>query len=200
MCGNFGLLALANNSQAPQENTSQHSFHKPKTARDDLDASVSESMHQVSRLQGMRYNEQADETAYSPTGIDKMLSPVKILEAQTACTEIRGGQSGGYSSIEYKYLQQEHKSRFEAMFGSQLIAIPKNYRVRMVARKRHPLAADLSALYMRQRGGQHPDPTSTITGTTVVHYCLYFASRKLNPVCYCCYCCCCCYCSCCCHV
>lgn len=167
MCGNFGLLALANSSQAPQENTSQHSFHKPRTAKDELDASVSESMHQVSRLQGMRYNEQADETVYSPTGIDKMMSPVKILEAQTACTEIRGGQAGGYSSIEYKYLQQEHQSRFEAMFGSQTIAIPKNYRVRMVARKRHPLAADLSALYMRQRGGQHPDPKSTITGKIV---------------------------------
>lgn len=170
MCGNFGLLALANNNQAPQENTSQHSFHKPRNAKDDLDASVSESMHQVSRLQGIRYNEQAEENAYSPTGLDKMLSPVKILEAQTACTEIRGGQAGGFSSIEYKFKQQEHQSHFEAMFGAQTIAIPKNYRVRMVARKRHPLASDLSALYMRQRSNKHPDPKSTITGMCNIYF------------------------------
>lgn len=178
MCGNFGLLALANSSSTQPENTSQHSFHKPKTAKDELDASVSESMHQVSRLQGMRFNEQADEIQYSPDGIDKMVSPVKILEAQTACTEIRGGQAGGYSSIEYTYERTEHESRFEAMFGSPMIAVPKNYRVRMVARKRHPLAADLSSLYMRKRGGKNPSPDSTIT--VIGH--TRFATSSINVV------------------
>lgn len=188
MCGNFGLLALAaapveysaeNTMHSRNNNNSSHveGFHKPKPATDELDISLNESMHQVSRLEGLRVLEsvspqvpraQQDLNKPTPSSMmvpqENMLSVLKILEAQTACTEIRGGQAGGYSSIEYKYKQADYQSRFEAVFGSQMIAVPHNVRVRMVARKRHPLAADLSSLYLRQRGGRLPDPSSTITG------------------------------------
>jgi hypothetical protein len=169
MCGNFGLLVLASTSTAnPIPESSQHSFHKPNVSKDELDDSVSESMHQVSRLQGLRYNDQNPTDAARASATEKLLSPVKILEAQTACTEIRGGQAGGYSSIEYKSVKQQHQSQFEAVFGAASISIPKNFRVRMVARKRHPLAADLSALYMHNRGGKEPDPNGTITGKLII--------------------------------
>ncbi len=159
MCGNFGLLSLG--AGRPSDASSHHSdtFHKQVTARDDLDRSVSASMHQVSRLHGIRMRDEND-SSISET----LVSPLKILEAQTANTEIRGGQSGGYSSIEYQYIRTEYNSTFDALFRPSLITIPTNTRVRMVARKRHPLAADLSKLYLKQRGGSIPNPKTTITG------------------------------------
>lgn len=77
------------------------------------------------------------------------LPPIKILEAQTACTEIRGGQAGGYSCFEHKN-------------GVQSTA-PLSTRVRLVARKRHPLAADLAKLFMSNGG--NPESSSILTGT-----------------------------------
>lgn len=163
MCGNFGLLSLGTTVNT-SENSSHHneSYHKPRVQQDELDMSVSASMHQVSKLNGIRVlnEDQIGEK-------EEMISPLTILEAQTACTEIRGGQAGGYSSIEYKYQKAEHQSHFDSMFSSSTVAVPIYNRVRMVARKRHPLAADLSQLYLTNRGGKVPDARSTITGKII---------------------------------
>ena len=95
-------------------------------------------------------------------GKNKILDPIKILEAQIACTEIRGnfklfhcspnhislipnpetlisqpgGQAGGISSIEYDS-DDKH------------LINPLNARVRCVARKRIALSTDLARLYER---------------------------------------------------
>lgn len=158
MCGNFGLLSLG--AGAASADTSSHhekSFHKQQAS----DASLHESMHEVAKTQGMRYQDQA---ADDDSAKQELINPLKILEAQTACTEIRGGQAGGFSTIEYKFTRKEHESRYEAMFNASIVAVPEMTRVRMVARKRHPLAADLADLYLRHRGGKSLDPKSAITG------------------------------------
>lgn len=70
------------------------------------------------------------------TGKDVTLKPaIQVLEAQTACTEVRGGQAGGISCLEFDDINS-HESF--------------NLRVRCVARKRFPLAADLAALFNKQ--------------------------------------------------
>lgn len=158
MCGNFGLLSLGKSNR--NEGASHHndSFHKAERSNDALDASLTDSMHQVSKLGGGRFRDPNEDTAF-----EEMMSPLKILEAQTACTEIRGGQAGGYSTIEYQYAKVDN-SNLDPLFGSTTAAIPDVTRVRMVARKRHPLAADLANLYLRHRMGKLPDPKNTITG------------------------------------
>lgn len=172
MCGNFGLLALAAAvNPLSNDNASNHnpSFHKPIVAQDPLDQSINESMHQVSKSQGIRFR--ADSVGDDVSARkEKPLSVVKILEAQTACTEIRGGQAGGFSSLEYEYVtkKEQGQSHFDSLFQASAVPIAKNVRVRMVARKRHPLAADLSKLYMHQRFGRLPDPKATITGIKTV--------------------------------
>ena len=172
MCGNFGLLSLG--AVRPAEASSHHNdtFHKPKVAQDNLDRSVSASIHQVSKLQGIRVRDEDDDTS-----TEELMPVLKILEGQTACTEIRGGQAGGFSSIEYKYQKTESGSRFESMFTAKMIAVPKMTRVRMVARKRHPLAADLAELYTKERRGQTIDPKATVTGkfmfSNSTNSCLY---------------------------
>ncbi|RYH31979.1 hypothetical protein EON65_01565 [archaeon] len=158
MCGNFGLLSLGASAALPD--TSSHhekSFHKVPLSPD---KSLHDSMHEVAKTQGMRYQDQAAEDSAK----QELINPLKILEAQTACTEIRGGQAGGFSTIEYKFARKEHESRYEAMFNASIVAVPELTRVRMVARKRHPLAADLAALYLRHRAGKALDPKSAITG------------------------------------
>eukprot|EP01031_Cornospumella_fuschlensis_P033081 gene33081-40016_t len=134
MCGNFGLLSLGAGA-APADTSSHHekSFHKQTSPGD---SSLHESMHEVAKTQGMRYQEQTDNDSTK----QELINPLKILEAQTACTEIRGGQAGGFSTIEYKIARKEHESRYEAMFNASIVAVPEMTRVRMVARKRHPLA------------------------------------------------------------
>lgn len=174
MCGNFGLLSLG--YSPPAEGTSHHndSFHKPQRPNDNLDQSLSASMHEVSKLGGGRFRDPNQEEGEQ----EEMISPLKVLEAQTACTEIRGGQAGGYSSIEYKYVHTDSQSRYDALFNASVVAVPLATRVRMVARKRHPLAADLSALYLRQRLGKMPDPKSTIS--VIGH--TRFATSSINQV------------------
>jgi hypothetical protein len=110
-------------------------------------------------------------TAPIPKKQGELLPPLTVLQSQTACTEIRGGQAGGYSTLEYLpsrgQLPHPHSQRLDHQEGPSSFPIadsipPKNMRVRMVARKRHPLAADLAALYLA-RGGTIPDEASTIT-------------------------------------
>lgn len=161
MCGNFGLLSLRPSgsvTDAASTHPNELSHHRPKIEEEDdlLDRSMNESMHRVSKLNGIRVRSDAD--LLDPK---EPLNPLQILEAQTASTEIRGGQAGGYSTIEYVRISAAQDS---SIFDAPKINRPVNTRVRMVARKRHPLAADLTTLYMRQRLYKPLNPKSTITG------------------------------------
>ena len=106
---------------------SDHSAHindSVHTTKSSLDASY----HSLSLPQGTESDLRVS------TGRNQILDPVKILEAQIAATEIRGGQAGGISSIEYD-LDDKH------------FLDPLNTRVRCVARKRIALSSDLATLY-----------------------------------------------------
>jgi hypothetical protein len=152
MCGNFGLLALGLGSVVPGSCCGcfgRNSAVVPSSSS----------------------NYEADYSEQTINSENEELIPiVKILEAQTASTEIRGGQAGGFSSIEYKMV---NCSAVDPLFGTTIIAKPESHRVRMVARKRHPLAADLSSLYLKERKGRSPDSNSTITGNSF-HLCYLF--------------------------
>jgi hypothetical protein len=157
MCGNFGLLALGIGSAIP--------------------GSCCGCFGRNSAV--IPSNSSAYDVEYGDRTIDgeneELIPIVKILEAQTASTEIRGGQAGGFSSIEYKMVSC---SPVDPLFGTSILARPESHRVRMVARKRHPLAADLSALYMKERKGRSPDPNATITGNQALHF---FIPLDLEP-------------------
>ena len=89
-------------------------------------------MHAVSRLGGVR--------VLPPlSSAERALLPwLRVLEAQTSCTEVRGGQAGGISCFE----------KFRGRPGRVGVS-----RVRTVARKRRPLAADLVGKFSRQSTG-----------------------------------------------
>lgn len=186
MCGNFGLLKLSSSTSENQteraespnvphagdKNLSQgrfvgesstDDFHKNRSLRDSQ-RSLHDSMHEVSNLRGIRlvgqpawthgksqhgmYDLALGDGALDQAMLAQSLSPLDILKAQTSCTEVRGGQAGGYSTIEYHNTTISHV---------------RCTRVRCVARKRHPLAADLAKLYLTC-GGRDPDPSSSLTG------------------------------------
>lgn len=180
MCGNFGLLLLGLKAGTTDSSSHQNneSFHKPRPSTDGLDQSINASMHEVSRLQGIRFR---DSSHANELEQEQFLPPLKILEAQTACTEIRGGQAGGFSSIEYKYEASKTQSHFDTLFGPPVVAVPTATRVRMVARKRHPLAADLAGLYLRHRHGKQLNPKDTVTGKNHLfdNRCLSIANQSV---------------------
>jgi hypothetical protein len=170
MCGNFGLLMLGRAATAGSP-TAKPSDQSPTTLpaaspMSSNDIGIDNQMLEVSRHGGIRVartesnsmngrratsiviGKRADEEFDSTI----ILPPISILEAQTACTEIRGGQAGGYSCIEYK----------EGLISNA----PACTRVRMVARKRHPLAADLSKLFAGKGG--NPSASSVLTGSSVI--------------------------------
>ena len=176
MCGNFGLLALG--PPRPAE-TSVH--NKPTVSDDDLDKSLHESMQMVSSLQGVRV--QGDHPAWAKSSYkssthgfananenfhdddDKPVLPLNILESQTASTEVRGGQAGGFSSLEYTWVKKPAAGALGAVIGETLQAVPTSNRVRCVARKRYPLAADLAGLFLKTRSGKQLDSSGSLTGT-----------------------------------
>ena len=149
----------------------------------DVQKSQHDSMHEVSNLHGIRmagepawthskngkgeysvamadlsshgrsFHNKSLHGAQMVVGVE-LLSPLKVLEAQTSCTEIRGGQAGGYSSLEF--------CKKKIIPGDTASPI-RNIRVRCVARKRHPLAADLTCKYVSV-GGRAPLSTSSLTG------------------------------------
>jgi hypothetical protein len=164
MCGNFGLLMVGNGA-AEDGFEERQNFNDPHRKPDKRDTAIQRSMYEVGKLRGLRvvgmkmllHN---GEELSGGTEEVSMLSPLEILEAQTACTEIRGGQAGGISCIE------------TVGFGNT-----KMTRVRCVARKRHPLAADLAKLYRREAPSL-PDANSVVTfiGHT------RFATASVNSV------------------
>lgn len=183
MCGNFGLLVVGatgttgddvasnlhmsshvvkkieNEVQLSKKSSKSSQRVKPVSSKDmsALDRSMGASIHKVSKLKGVQCQNGLAETD------DKLLSPLKVLEAQTSCTEIRGGQAGGFSTFEYRYQQNNASSGFDAAFCAKTIAIPRATRVRRVALKRYPLAADIAAAYLKERYGKLPDTSGSFT-------------------------------------
>ena len=174
MCGNFGLLQLGITTLVAFPEINDDVGFKKVASIDDFDQlgmSLHESLHEVSRLHGLRVSRDAidwnenDETKEVDTmTASKSLSPLSILQSQTASTEIRGGQAGGYSSLEYDDVRRD-----------DVTIISK--RVRLVARKRHALAADLAALY-KQKGGRKPAARATLS--VIGH--TRFATSSVNQV------------------
>jgi hypothetical protein len=104
----------------------------------------------------------------------ELLTPSQILGAQTSSTEIRGGQAGGLSSLEYHYQNSNAQSGFDALFGAQSVLVPINHRVRCVARKRHPLAGDLKHLFESSRRNTESQ-SSPLTGmSNAITFKFYF--------------------------
>jgi hypothetical protein len=92
----------------------------------------------------------------------KLLPPSKILQHQTSSTELRGGQAGGFSSLEYQSNNIISTfSNHNAM--DEDYSTPTPVRVRCVAKKRSPLAADLTRLYLKA-GGRDNLSNSITTG------------------------------------
>jgi hypothetical protein len=178
MCGNFGLVMLGKLGKVSAQTTQE--FRKVKK-EDDMDRSMHATLAEVSKLHGVRVKGDPHWThAMSSTGKydivststhhgrGELLPPLSILQAQTASTEVRGGQAGGISSIEFKK---------NAKDTSDDIGSPKMFRTRCVARKRYPLAADLAGLFVRKNGGQ---PDSTMAVTFIGH--TRFATSSVNIV------------------
>lgn len=80
--------------------------------------------------------------------LEGILNPADFLEAQTARTELRGGQAGGFSTFEYK-------ARKPGSSKSQPVEVSIHH-VKRLARKRHPLAQDLRKAYDSSRGLRLP--------------------------------------------
>ena len=53
MCGNFGLLMLGQEAQNAGDNG--HNFQKKSTSQDELDRSITGTLHEVGKLHGKRY-------------------------------------------------------------------------------------------------------------------------------------------------
>lgn len=267
MCGNFGLLFIKNQSTDHAENNDAEKQEEVKRSkppkkskkkgfvavdgeetltrnrRVSFDGFVDEESSEV---------EEDDEVTIS-SAKDLLKNPLLILEAQAANTEIRGGQAGGYSYLEYTKVKNEspaalhpvnqevnspfhsthsanssHHSRAYqffaagrqrspsnshvskgdtisplhgsstsisnnndnttvhnqqrpralsqsgavnyAPFEAEFITVPSNTRVRTVARKRYPLAADLSDHFLKARKGKTIELDKTFTGTVSYQY------------------------------
>ena len=178
MCGNFGLLLLGT-SASSIENTvvkidsDVENGIEVSTKEDPNDLSdliLQESLHEVSRLHGLRVSTDAGDELQLDNAVKKtklrcnLLSPLLILESQTASTEIRGGQAGGYSCLEYESNLKENMTI-------------SSKRVRLVARKRHALAADLAVLY-KKSGGKAPNSSALLS--VIGH--TRFATSSVNKV------------------
>ena len=190
MCGNFGLVMLGKVGKS-SENTQD--FKKKAKKSDDMDISMHATLAEVSKLHGVRVKGDPQWThnisssgkydivsTSTHHGRGELLSPLFILQAQTASTEVRGGQAGGISSIEYKSGTSKKgsgASGFENKFEGGEINTPKMFRVRCVARKRYPLASDLAELFLKKNGGE---PDSSVAVTFIGH--TRFATSSVNVV------------------
>ena len=180
MCGNFGLVQLG--AGAAMKTATE--FNKPSGQPDELDKSLHRSLHEVSKLHGLRVKGEPNWTRnishdgrYDVVDIPRtgILPLLTILRSQISSTEVRGGQAGGISTIEFK--TKRVLSKFDAQFRAYSEDLPIVNRVRCVARKRYPLAADLINLYERKSSHAPAcDSTITFVGHT------RFATASINRV------------------
>jgi hypothetical protein len=271
MCGNFGLLFIKN---PPIEGTDNEvSERTSKKGPNTTGFTPLDEEEQVVRTRTVSFSETVNPKPEQDTGRrvgfttteeakDELRNPLLILEDQTANTEIRGGQAGGYSSLEYErvknsapvathpigetvhspfrsthsvsgdmhnvlaarvrtnprlsqsqshvqaaqrrqqasasevaqspmhtqeqgrehpygrtrnhshdatvHLYQRNRTMSQtanySQFEAEYVAVPHNTRVRTVARKRYPLAADLSRQFLQERKGKGIALDNTFTG------------------------------------
>lgn len=194
MCGNFGLLLLAATpsdlERSRRNQNSSSAFIKQYINHnvDPLDQSLQRSLHEVSVTNGIRITRRIEDSIHLTDGNDnkpvqdekrdiKLLQAIRILEAQTSATEIRGGQAGGYSSFQYEKV--EASSAFDKKFGlGSCYNDASITRVRCVARKRHPLAKDLSNLF--ESKANDSSANGNITVTVIGH--TRFATSSMNKI------------------
>ena len=178
-CGNFGLLLLHNEKpnetikpvwkppvdkdnkvaiqceQKKFESSTDLIIQKESNFKcDEEDTYVSNDKSEWSTETDALWNTDTEERT-------ELLSLTKILQAQTACTEVRGGQAGGISCLQFNSKKEN----------------PSNCRVRFVARKRYPLAKDLVDLFRKQKGN---DPLENSDFTFCCH--TRFATSSVNIV------------------
>ena len=283
MCGNFGLLFIKNTASS---DTSTAKAEEPKivspfayqpgvaveSSADALPLSSEDRQFRQRRVSfsiDVRDDDDSNsrtDSVHSMVVKDPLRNPLHILESQASNTEIRGGQAGGYSSLEYEKLKNtspmamhpvgeevnsphqsshhsvgssQHSSRIVAgakrrlsgaltaastkaaninivladehspihsssheysqiggsnnghssitsssdqvfrthkhnnttssttslaAFEAEFLSVPHNTRVRTVARKRHPLAADLTEQFVKARRGKGMQLDNTFTG------------------------------------
>ena len=182
MCGNFGLLYLhdKNNNDNSGENTNNNHDNNNQASADDklmMNSSYNGNdiiQHNANEvIVAQIFERNIDNNIYSKTIILK--EPLLILQHQAANTEIRGGQAGGYSSFEYTKCHNSKATTYEIEYNQ----IPDITRIRAVARKRVPLAGDLTAKYLQTRKGRRMAFDKTFTGevqhrllsmTFITHY------------------------------
>ena len=127
-----------------------------------LDESAHAVMQRVASVHGLRISETGESA--TPSGklaVDQVLGVLAVLESQTANTELRGGQAGGFSSI------------YSPRNGE-----PLHTRVRCVARKRHPLSRDLASMFEKSANAS----SSTKDGVISVIGHTRFATSSVNSV------------------
>lgn len=266
MCGNFGLLFIKNQTGGdhaepePDVHSDRQPFAtSPKPVNNKgfsiLDGTEDTHNPVVTRRvsfktvgfadEGEDSEESQEASAALSSKSDPLKNPLQILESQAANTEIRGGQAGGYSSLEYAKVKNTsplalhpvgedvnspfasahsvsssnhsriagimahkaaagsasapiprsgtkssdiqsplHASNHDSTVHSQMrpralsqggsvnfapfeaeyVSVPTNTRVRTVARKRYPLAADLSDHFLKARMGKTIELDNTFTG------------------------------------
>ena len=192
MCGNFGLLYLhdKNNNNNSGENTNNNHDNNNQASADDklmMNSSYNGNdiiQHNANEvIVAQIFERNIDNNIYSKTIILK--EPLLILQHQAANTEIRGGQAGGYSSFEYTKCHNSKATTYETAYNQ----IPDITRIRAVARKRVPLAGDLTAKYLQTRKGRRIGFDKTFTGEVQhrLSLCLSLLITYLFYYCYQCY-------------
>ena len=252
MCGNFGLLFIKNHfdNTGPEYGDSGVTVSGKRKGFDALEQQEDHFVKNRKVTFGTSGNDTDDDedggelqsSIKVPAGNDKLRNPLLILEAQAANTEIRGGQAGGYSSLEFEKIKNTspatlhpvgetvhspfrsshsvgssthsrmvaavaknpkhkvtqhasstggdthsplHSSNHDATvhsyqrnrtmsqsanyahFEAEFVTLPVSTRVRTVARKRYPLATDLTAQFLQARLNKPLELNNTFTG---VHY------------------------------
>ena len=184
MCGNIGLLKLSASTAV----ASSAEFKKRRKQPDELDRSLHRSLHEVSKLHGLRVKGGSNWThnvsydgRYDVVEVPRslaMLPLFNVLQAQVASTEVRGGQAGGISCLSFHQNVESIKSTFDAQFGGQSEVSMVNTRVRCVARKRFPLASDLISLFKEK---QTIKTKENCTATFVGHTRFATSSKNMVP-------------------
>jgi hypothetical protein len=168
MCGNIGLLLLQKTSKgdsAVVTNTISR-----EAALDELDRHVHEH-GSVSTA-----SEHSENAAFDRVANTALVPLLKIIDTQTSATEVRGGQGGGISCIEYKdemleFITGENK-------GTGLAKLHPSYtRVRCLGRRRYALAQELTSLFKKTCDSE---PSTRSTVTIIGH--TRFATGSFNRV------------------
>ena len=164
MCGNFGLLSLGQQligpAPSPHPEPTKETFEQISSpARTKKEKKKKSNEMDISR----RLLSSVAATAYktaevepkkpkkaltnNQNGVPALVSPLLVLEGQTASTEVRGGQSGGYSTIEFNGNYRNEPS-------------PKSHNIRVVA---------LPANVLRWQPIWRPCTSETAAGTPAPH-------------------------------